>query len=226
VLIYDRLMAQQRAHIASVAVAVGIATTVALSFPASPSAAVQESHSLLAQEINLTASDVPSLGSASRMALLSRADVEQLDRCDGGPQVAPVAVDSSDLFSTDPPSAPHISSSVTVWASSALADDDVRATKSREEQRCQAAAFRHAFPGAKDSATRLSPPTPGGLGQRVTAVIPVDGKSTRHVSDTLEFARGAYVIELSSTSSPGPFPVTLERHLANVLVQRAVKLIP
>jgi hypothetical protein len=159
-------------------------------------------------------------------------DLQQLNRCDGGPRVAPVAAVSSKLFSASSTSAPHVGSTVVVWRSAKLAAEALRAEKSTAEHQCLLHQFAvetpREFPGlgAKvlgDSITPLTPPTSDGLGQRLKLDIRIAGHSLRHVSDTLEFARGPYVIDLSTTSSPGPFPKTLERELARLLVERAIR---
>jgi hypothetical protein len=85
---------------------------------------------------------------------------------------------------------------------------------------------RHGGKGLQVSVTELPAPVPGGVGLRIQTSGVQSGQTVGIDNDVLVFVRGPASVSLSTLSGPGTFPPDLQRHLTDVLVQRADKYIP
>lgn len=220
-----RSMAQARASLVLLTVAVGVLPGCASAQSAAPptaSTALFDGSALaFAHAVNLRASDLPELESTAPEAAAPTPGTTAfgMARCDGGISPARILVNirSVLLSSGDQHDWSGVRSRVTVMPNEALARRNLAAFSSPRGRRCARQ------PGTSVSA--LSFPLPGGVhatGQRiiVPSAAPVHEPSYH---DIVGFVYGPAEIVLTATGYSHPVATQTEQHLLDVLYRRAAQ---
>lgn len=192
--------------------------------PASAAAMTKSQAVDLANAVNLSSSDVPNFTASPPDYNTGKGDAAFVKCARTVPEKKAVAdIPSADYEQNTPTQYAGISSDVEVLPSVALANKDVRASKSKRAQKCLAASLKkQKIPGARIAAVKVTVlKRPGATyGWRIRETLAGGGQRATFISDALLVAEGQVEVGLLYVTSPGTPAASDEARLVNILKTR------